>query len=141
MHILYVDDSGHVENPDERYFVLGGVSIFERSIYHLIKAVDDCVAAFGLGPGDDIELHGSPMYSGRGALWRSIRERAHRERMINDALYCLQHNSGVRLFAVAVDKAAVAPRTRFPSHSKSSVIVLTYSCSATTIGRMKRIAG
>ncbi|MGN7292118.1 DUF3800 domain-containing protein [Rhizobium sp. SAFR-030] len=109
MHILYVDDSGHVENPDERYFVLGGVSIFERSIYHLIKAVDDCVAAFGLGPGDDIELHGSPMYSGRGALWRSIRERAQRERMINDALYCLQHNSGVRLFAVAVDKAAVAP--------------------------------
>jgi hypothetical protein len=102
MHILYVDDSGHVENPDERHFVLAGVSIFERGIFHIIKAVDDCVARFGLGPTDDIELHGSPMYSGRDGIWRTIRERSKREQMIKDALACIQTAASVRLFAVAI---------------------------------------
>jgi hypothetical protein len=49
MHILYVDDSATVEDPNERHFVLGAVSVFERGLYHQIKAADDCVGAFGLG--------------------------------------------------------------------------------------------
>lgn len=109
MHILYVDDSGHVENSNERYFILGGLAVFERGIYHLIKSVDDCVEGFGLGANEDIELHGSPMYSGRDAVWRTVRERPRREQMIKDALGCLQNNASSRLFAVAVDKEAVAP--------------------------------
>jgi hypothetical protein len=43
MHILYIDDSGDVENPTERHFVLGGIggiAIFERGIYHQIVAAD-----------------------------------------------------------------------------------------------------
>ena len=37
MHILYVDDSGSVDNPTEAHFVLGGISVFERGLYHQIK--------------------------------------------------------------------------------------------------------
>jgi hypothetical protein len=48
MHILYVDDSGDVGNVSDAYFVLGGISVFERGIYHLIKAADDVVASFGI---------------------------------------------------------------------------------------------
>lgn len=110
MHILYVDDSGHVENPGERYFVLGGISVFERGIYHTIKAADDCVTNFNLGPIEEIELHGSPMYSGRDGVWRTVRERPRREQMIKDALACFEKAASVRLFAIAVDKAAVAPQ-------------------------------
>jgi hypothetical protein len=111
MHILYVDDSGSVGNPAERFFVLGGVAVFERGIYHLIKAADECVTTFGFG-GDphEIELHGSPMYAGRDGIWRTVKARPAREEMIKRALALLDQKSSVRLFAVAIDKLAVSPR-------------------------------
>ena len=71
MHILYVDDSGSPDNPNDTFFVLGGISVFERGIYHLMKAADDLVASFEFGDPHEIELHGSPMYSGRDGVWRS----------------------------------------------------------------------
>jgi hypothetical protein len=67
VHILYIDDSGTVSDPTERYFVLGAVSVFERGLFHQIKSADDCVSGFGLGDANDIELHGSAMYNGRDA--------------------------------------------------------------------------
>lgn len=109
MHILYVDDSGSVENASERYFVLGGIAVFERGLYHQITAVEKCIESFDLGDPADIELHGSPMYSGRGATWRRIRDRSTREAMISQALSVCATAPSVRLFAVAIDKAAVSP--------------------------------
>jgi len=111
MHVLYMDDSGSVTNPEDRFFVLGGVSVFERGIYHLIKAVDDCVESFGIGDPHDIELHGSEMYGGGHGVWRSIRTRAQREELIQRALGLIApHQPSVRLFAIAIEKAAVSPR-------------------------------
>jgi hypothetical protein len=111
MHVLYMDDSGSVTNPDDRFFVLAGVSVFERGIYHLIKATDQCVASFGLGDADDIELHGSEMYSGKNGIWKTVKVRADREALIQKALNLLTpHQPSHRLFAIAVDKAAVSPR-------------------------------
>lgn len=109
MHILYVDESGAVDNPNEQFFVLAGVSVFERGIYHLIEALDQTVTSFGLGNAAEIELHGSPMYQGSHAPWRSI-QRAQREVMLRAALSKLIRNSSVRLFGIVVDKAAVSPR-------------------------------
>jgi len=111
MHILYIDDSGSVENANERHFVLGGVSVFERGLYHQIKATDDCVAGFKLGDDPhEVELHGSVMYQGSSGVWRSVRQRPAREAMIQKALATLTGHRAVRLFAVAIDKAAVSPR-------------------------------
>jgi hypothetical protein len=111
MHILYVDDSGSADNPTDRFFVLGGISIFERGLYHLIKAADDLVASFELGDPAEIELHGSPMYSGRSGVWREVKSRDKRELMIQQALALLAANRGsLRLFAAAIDSAAVSPR-------------------------------
>lgn len=110
MHILYVDDSGSVGNADERFFILGAVAVFERGIYHLIKAADDCVAQYGLGDPHDIELHGTQMYHGKGGVWQNVRDRATREGFVNCALATLTARiAAVRLFAIAVDKAAVSP--------------------------------
>lgn len=111
MHVLYVDDSGSIGDPAQRFFVLGAVSVFERGIYHLIKAADECVDGFGLGPHDEIELHASDMYGGRGSPWKTVKSRGQREEMIRSALNLLTPSSpSVRLFAIAVDKAAVSPR-------------------------------
>jgi hypothetical protein len=110
MHILYVDDSGSVDNPSEDHFVLAGIAVFERGLYHQIKAADDCVASFKLGDPHDIELHGSAMYQGRDGIWRSVRDRKAREAMITRALATLRGHPSIRLFSVIVDKAIVSPR-------------------------------
>lgn len=109
MHILYIDDSGSVESAAERHFVLGGVAVFERGLFHQIRAADACVEAFGLGDPHDIELHASPMYAGRG-FWHQVRDRGTREGMIRSALETLQSQASIKLFAVAVDKQAASPR-------------------------------
>lgn len=108
MHILYIDDSGDVGNPSEQNFVLGGIAVFERGIFHQITAADNCVAGFNLGDQADIELHGSPMYNGRGGVWSSV-HRPKREQMIKDALATVRSAASVRMFAAVVDKGAVSP--------------------------------
>ena len=50
------------------------------------------------------------MYSGRSGVWKSISERAQREEMLRKALGLLRNQSSVRLFAVAVERAAMSPR-------------------------------
>lgn len=109
MHILYIDDSGHAENANEQYFVLGGIAVFERGIYHQIAAAEACVAGFNIGPAAEIELHGTSMYSGRDGVWHDVRERSVREGMIRAALQTFLTSSSVRLFAVAIDKKGVSP--------------------------------
>lgn len=111
MHVLYVDDSGSVRDTTQTYFVLGAVAVYERGIYHLIKAADECVASFGFADPDEIELHGTDMYAGKGKPWHDMKVRADREILIHEALGTLiEPNASVRLFAVAVDKAGVSPR-------------------------------
>jgi hypothetical protein len=87
-----------------------GSPFFERGIYHQIVAADRCVAAFGLGDPADIELHGSPMYNGRDGVWRTVRDRPVREKMIMNALSSFGAAASVRLFAVVIDKQEVSPR-------------------------------
>ncbi len=111
MHVLYVDDSGSVTDPTQTYFVLGAVAVYERGIYHLIKAADECVQKFGFDDPDDVELHGTDMYGGRNKPWNRMRVRAEREALIHSALGTLAtQTTSVRLFSVAVNKAAVSPR-------------------------------
>jgi hypothetical protein len=110
MHILYIDDSGTVDNPLERTFVLAGVAVFERGLFHQIKATDDCIRAFNLGDPNDIELHASAMYNGRDSVWRSIKVRSTREKLIASALATLKGHAAIRLFGVAIDKEAASPK-------------------------------
>ncbi|MCR9221347.1 MAG: DUF3800 domain-containing protein [Alphaproteobacteria bacterium] len=110
MHILYVDDSGSVGNPEEDFFVLGGVAVFERGLYHLIQDVDKCVSQFGLGRAEDIELHASEIYSGKQGVWKRL-SRADREPHLHAVVRLLADpNASIRLFAVAVEKTMISPR-------------------------------
>ena len=107
MHILYVDESGSVVDPAQDYFALSGIAVFERGIFHLERAVDNLVAAWGLGSDpNQIEIHGSPMYQGSG-IWRK-QPRADRERMMNEALGMLRGQRSIRAFGVAMHKSAIA---------------------------------
>ena len=110
MFILYIDGSGSVRNPAETNFVLAGLAIHERQIFHMIKNLDELVDSFGLGAADQIELHGNPMYGGRRSPWRSV-ARPKRIEMMHKTLAILTDASrSTRAFGVAVNKPAIAPK-------------------------------
>ena len=89
MYLLYIDGSGSVKDPQEEYFILGGVSVFERQIFHLIKHIDEFVETLNLGSPEDIELHASVMANGREKPWKGV-PRKIRLQIIEDALEILK---------------------------------------------------
>ena len=108
MYLLYLDGSGSVKNPNEQHFVLAGVGVYERQIYHLITKADDFIASLGYGSVHDVELHASAIASGKTAPWKGT-PRQERLGLIERSLSLLRdaHHS-VRAFAVVVDKQAYA---------------------------------
>ncbi len=41
MYLLYVDESGSPQDPNQQYFVLAGVAVFERKTHWLEQALDN----------------------------------------------------------------------------------------------------
>lgn len=109
MHILYADESGCVSDASQKYFVLAGVAVFERRTHWIDQNLNNIAARFDPADPQRIELHGSPMRSGRD-VWKGV-DPAKRVQAINDALRlgvvdeC--RRNGVRLFAAVIEKAAV----------------------------------
>lgn len=103
MHLLYLDESGSASDPTVDYFVLAGVSFFERNIHWVEKRLNGVVSSITSGDIHDIELHGSPMHGGRGA-WRRVKPEV-RRKAISDALV-----AGVGSYQFAQVFAAVVKR-------------------------------
>lgn len=105
MHLLYADESGSISDPNQRYFVLAGISAFERETHWIEQELDKIAARFNPGQPHSIELHGSPMRSGRGGWDRH--PKAIREQSMLDALrsgVCDRHTRHVRLFGAVLEK-------------------------------------
>jgi hypothetical protein len=106
MHLLYLDESGSVSDAGQRYFVLAGLSVFERSTHWIEQELNQIALRFALDPNHpyDIELHASPMRNGRGE-WRTHTV-ASRLQAIKDALTLIPRHypRDVRLFAAALCK-------------------------------------
>ena len=106
MHLLYLDESGSVGNPNERFFVLAGFAVFEREPHWIDKDLNEIAARFSPQNPDAIEFHGSPMRSGKG-LWRQFQS-AERDKAIVDALIIgirQRYPKNLRLFAAVLEKA------------------------------------
>jgi hypothetical protein len=108
MYLFYVDESDHGADPNQRYFVLAGFSVFERQSWWISEELDQIACRFDPATSGAVELHGSPMLQGRDG-WK-LHPRADREQAMKDALSVLtaSHRGNVA-FAVVVDKAAVSP--------------------------------
>lgn len=107
MHLLYVDESGSVSDPAQQYFVLVGVSVFERKTHWIEQNLNEIAKQFSLQDPHAIELHGSPMRSGREG-WK-IFSLADRLTAIKEALkvgIADYHSKGVSLFGVVIRKQA-----------------------------------
>jgi len=109
MHLLYLDESGSASDPNQQYFVLAGVSVFEREAHWVEQQLNNIAQRFSPEDPYAIELHGSPMRSGNGAWRRYAKE--DRFQAIRDALQvgiADRSEKSVRLFGTVVKKSAVA---------------------------------
>ncbi|RRA50529.1 DUF3800 domain-containing protein [Acidipila sp. EB88] len=119
MHLLYVDESGAIGNPTEKFFILAGVSVFERNTHWIERDLNEIAARFNKEEPYTVELHGSPMRSGKGfwkhqprdvreqaiidALSVGIRDRQHRPRLIGAVLQKENH-TGKEMSEVAFEQ-------------------------------------
>lgn len=106
MHILYVDESGSPTDIRQKYFVLAGISVFERQIHWLTQPLNEIAKRFNPKQSERVELHGSPMFTGK-RMWRTY-PKDMRKKAIMDALKVLaeSHRSN-RIFATVVEPSAV----------------------------------
>lgn len=108
VHILYLDDSGSVKNASDRHIILAGFAVFERGGHWLSKAMERQAETLWPSSPDSLEFHGTDIHSGS-KHWRAL-PREVRYSSYNAALRTLAEHRDVRLFAVAIHKAAVSPR-------------------------------
>lgn len=109
MHLLYIDESGSVADPKQNYFVLAGISVFERKTHWVEQPLNSIAARFNALNPWEVELHGSPMRSGRDG-WKS-HKLVDRIQAMEDILQqaVVDHfNKGVRLFGAVVKKSSLA---------------------------------
>jgi hypothetical protein len=109
MYVLYLDDAGSQHDPNHRYFVLGGVAIFERQTHFLDQSLGEIAAKIDPLDWKELEFHAGDMLSGRGR-WRKLGDRTQRRRYLADCLKCIDDLRGQRaLFAAVIEKSAVSP--------------------------------
>ncbi|MCI5158227.1 MAG: DUF3800 domain-containing protein [Candidatus Electrothrix sp. AUS1_2] len=109
MYLLYADESGSTHDARQQYFVLAGFCASERQGYWLANELDRIAGQFNPADPSAVELHGSPMISGRGA-WRH-HPKADRKKAVEDVLNLFLHSHpSNRLFASVIRKAAVSPK-------------------------------
>lgn len=105
MYLLYLDDSGNPDNPDDSFFVLGGCAVFERSTYFLNDALESVQRShFPSEP--PVSFHASCIRAGKG-FWREV-SRDTRRKVLGDIATSILNveDPGVVLFATAIRKDA-----------------------------------
>ncbi len=104
MHLLYLDDSGSIKNPEEAYFVLGGVSVFEAQAHHIIQELDKLALSIDSRNPNSIEFHASEIFSRRKPPWKNM-TKAEAQGIIKAVLQILnQAYESARAFACAIHK-------------------------------------
>lgn len=89
MYLLYLDDSGSVNNQNESHLVLGGISVFERQVHWLSTELDKIAASLYPTNSKDIEFHASEIFAGRKPPWNAY-DKDKRKQILKDVLTVLQ---------------------------------------------------
>lgn len=103
MYLLYLDESGNEDNAADRYFVLGGAAVFERTTYHVAQALDGIQARHfpGVQP---VDFHAVEISGGKG-FWRRVQEQERQAVLAEiSAAITAVRDPGIILLAAAVEK-------------------------------------
>lgn len=116
MYLLYLDDAGSPPNPQEEYFVLGGVALFEPQIHWLSQQLDQLAETLfpQLSP-RDVEFHASTIFSRRSEPWKQLNKRQAIEVMRRVLDIFASSYDTARAFAVAIHKPS------YPNHDLMEV--------------------
>jgi len=102
MYLLYVDESGDTANQDETYFVLGGVSVFERQAYWISEQLDKIQEQYF--PGQFVEFHAREIHSHNTPPWSGLPTRV-RKQILQDLYRAISDaHQTVSLFGIALEK-------------------------------------
>jgi hypothetical protein len=112
MYLLYVDDSGSVDDKNCKHCILAGFAVFETKTYWIEKTINDIIAKY-IPTYPDIEIHGSPMRSGKGE-WRGIPANI-RDAIIMEILRLIPPDHGIRLFASVIAKTRTTNLSTIPN--------------------------
>lgn len=100
MYLLYLDDSGSLTTPNDPYYVLAGVAVFERVAYFLHQSLDE-VARSLFPDAPETELHASEIWA------RSDKDQTWRRNAIRATLSALvQSNQSTTAFACAIERSS-----------------------------------
>jgi hypothetical protein len=104
MYLLYLDESGNENDPSDRFFVLGGLALFERNTFFLTKAIE-AVQDKHFPDHQPIPFHASEIRSGR-ELWRAVAPEK-RQAVLDDLCVAIKSVPATKrfLFAAAIEKS------------------------------------
>jgi hypothetical protein len=105
MHLLYLDDSGSINNQNEEYFVLGGICVPETSVRWLTYQLEKTASEVDPANPRQVEFHASEIFSGRIEPWDRFPKKSDRIEIIKKMLRVLDHAyPGIVIFACAIHK-------------------------------------
>ena len=104
MYLLYLDESGSPADPNQRFFVMAGICVFERQTHWVDQHLGSIAKRFNPTYPEMIELHGAPMRSGADG-WKSF-PASDRAQAVVDALHLLSNNQlRIKVFGAVIEKA------------------------------------
>jgi hypothetical protein len=107
MYLLYLDDSGSVQNASDRHIVLAGVAIYERQPHWFSEKLDLIAQRIWPENPNSLEFRGTDILGGK-KHWRGVgkddRLLAYRE-----AMEIIGRSQQIHIFGAAIHKAAVSP--------------------------------
>lgn len=105
MYLLYLDDSGSVNNKNEEYFVLGGVCVPEQSVRWLTYELEKIAINIDKINPSSIEFHASEIFRGKETPWVNFIRKEQRIDIIKQVLQSVNSaNQDVKVFACAIHK-------------------------------------
>jgi len=106
MYLLYLDDAGSPGNASEKYFVLGGICVYEAQVEWFGREIDKLAATFNAASPGDVEFHASTIFSRREYPWKNLTADEARGALKSILSVVSSSYDTARLFACAIDKSA-----------------------------------
>lgn len=107
MYLLYLDDSGSVQNASDRHVVLAGIAIFERQPHWFSEKLEAIAQRFWPENPKGLEFRGTDILSGK-KHWRGIGQQD-RMNAYREAMSLLGNSRHIHIFGAAIHKASVSP--------------------------------
>jgi Protein of unknown function (DUF3800) len=107
MYLLYLDDSGSVQNASDLHIILAGIAVFERQPHWFSEKLDGIAQRIWPANPQTLEFRGTDILGGK-KHWRGVKKED-RFSAYREAMEILGRSQLVHIFGAAIHKAGVSP--------------------------------